>query len=218
MELEKLQQKGIDGIDFFKKKIEKDIEDFFVERYKDLGKKIHGLTESFLMELKELNNLVSNNQNKTYCKFYYIQKDNSLNLGICFSNSDQCVIKEKEDALYNLLGETISDKNFIKMKDDFKNGIGAELSPHTNKIQDILIFYTLEEIKYYINEMTKLFPTIYSLKFNMLQYRSTGIDNEILADFAEKNKRIAFCVHAQFNKTGNSYDESDGYNLGNLRP
>jgi hypothetical protein len=217
MELEKLQEKGIDRIDFIKK-IDPEIEKIFVERYRNLGKNINGLTESFFIDLEIFKKLLSNNESKKYCKFYYTQKDASLNIGICFSDNNQCIIKEKEDALYNLLGEIIGDENFINMKNDFENVIGAKLSPHTNKIKDILTFYTLDNIKSYLNLMKELPSPIYGLKFNMWQYCPTNIDPALSEEFTIRNNRISFCVHALFNKNGNLFDEDDAYDLGNLRP
>jgi hypothetical protein len=215
MELEKSQEKRIDGIDF-KKEIKKEVEDCFIKRYQKLGKDISGLTENFSIDIKTLKTLVSNNKSKPYCKFYYLQKDDSFTIGISFSDNDECIIKKNEDKLYDLSGDIIKDEHFIKMKQNFEVGIGLKLSPHTNKIQDVLTYYTLQDIETFINVMGKSRP-IYRLKFNMLHYRSTGIDNEVLADFAERNNRISFCVHAVYN-TEHLYEESAGYNLGNLRP
>lgn len=215
MGLENLQEKGIDGIDF-KKEIKKEVEELFIKRYHNLGKNISGLTESFSIDIKVLKSLVLNNKSKPYCKFYYLQKDDALTIGMSFSDNDECIIKKNEDKLYDLSGELIEDEYFIKMKKDFEIGIGSKLSPHTNKIQDILTYYNLENLGTFINAMEKSRP-IYYLKFNMLHYRSTGISNEILADFVERNNRISFCVHAVYN-TEHLYDESAGYNLGNLRP
>ncbi|MBP4138309.1 hypothetical protein [Flavobacterium geliluteum] len=220
MELEKLQDKGIDQKDFFIKKIKKEIEDIFVERYRNLGKGISGLTKSFFIDLEIFKKLLKDNQNKKYCKFYYIQKDTSLNIGICFSDNYQCTIKEKEDKLYNLLGETIPDENFIKMKNDFENGLADKLSPYTNKIKDVLTFYTLEDIQTYFETIKNSHPniTINGLKFNMWQYCPTNIDSRLSAEFIKRNNRISFCVHALFNKKNDLYDEGDAYDLGNLMP
>lgn len=217
MELEKLQEKGIDKIDFIKK-IDPEIVALFVEKYRKID--INGLTESFFIDLEIFKNLLEDNQSKKYCKFYYIQKDTSLNIGICFSDNNLCVIKEKEDALYNLCGETIIDEDFIKMKKDFENGIADKLSPHTNDIKDILTFYTLEDIHTYFQTMKNSYPakTIYSLKFKMWQYCPTNIDMRLATEFTKRNNRISFCVNALFNKSENLYDEGDAYDLGNLRP
>ncbi|KIA97612.1 hypothetical protein OA93_13910 [Flavobacterium sp. KMS] len=218
MELEKLQEKGINQKDFFIKKIDKKIEDLFVERYRNLSTNIKELTESFFIDLEIFKKLLKDNQSKKYCKFYYIHKDTYLNIGICFSDNDQCVIIEKEDKLFDLFGETIGDENFINMKNDFENIIGAKLSPHTNEIKDILTFYTLDNIKGYLEKMKDSHPSIYGLKFNMWQYCPTNIDPELAEEFTKRNNRISFCVHALFNKKNNLYSEGDAYDLGNLRP
>jgi hypothetical protein len=139
-------------------------------------------------------------------------------MGICFSDNNQCIIKEKEDKLFNLLGEIIEDENFIKMKNDFEDVIGVKLSPYTNKIKDVLTFYTLKDINSYLNLMKDLHLNIYGLRFNMWQYCPTNIDPELTEEFTIRNNRISFCVHALFNKRKDLYDEGDAYDLGNLRP
>ena len=209
------QEKGIDGIDF-KKEIKKEIEDLFIKRYKKLGGKISGLTESFSIDLKTLNDLLSNNKSKPFCKFYYIQKDSSLNLALSFSDNQECEIKSS-DALYTLEGELLKEKDLIDMINSFKKGIGSKLVSQTG-MEDILISYSLVEINDFIKKMKESHPTIFALKFNMLQYRSTNLNGEILADFEKRNDRISFCVHALFNKDINPAEESAGYDLGNLRP
>ncbi len=216
MELEKSQKKEIDKIDFIKK-IHPEIEKLFIERYRNLGKHISGLTESFFIDLEIFKKLLSDNQSKKYCKFYYIHKDTYLNIGICFSDNDQCIIKE-EDKLFNLLGEIIDDKDFINMKNDFESLIGGKLSPYTSNIKDVLTYYTLDNIHSYFNIIKNLNHNIYGLKFNMWQYCPTNIDTDLEEEFTKRNTRISFCVHALFNKNKDLYDQGDAYDLGNLRP
>lgn len=216
MELEKLKEKGIDRIDFIKK-IDPKIEKLFVEKYKNLG--IIGLTESFFIDFETFKRLLLANESKKYCKFYLIQKDASLNIGICFSDNNQS-IKKKKDKLFNLVGEIIEDEDFIKMKKDFENGLADKLFPHTNKVKEILTYYTLDNINSYLNLMkdSYLNTTIHGLKFNMWQYCPTNIDMRLSAEFTKRKNRISFCVHALFNKSKDLYNEGDAYDMGNLRP
>lgn len=213
MELEKLQQKGIDAIDFIKK-IDKKIEDAFIENYKKLG--IEGLTESFLLDVETFKKILSENKNKEFCKFYYIQKGKSLNIGLSFSDNDECPIKN-DDIKYILDNKSIVKEDFSKMKNDFMNGIGAKLPTHPQNKKDTLISYSLQEINSFLELMEGEYTEIYSLKFNMFQYSPNGKDPKLAARFTERKNRIAFCVHALFNKK-DLYGESEGYDLGNLRP
>lgn len=218
MELENLQVKGIDRMKFFKEPIKKEIEDLFIAKYKKLG--ISGLTESFFIDLKVFKNLLAEND-KPFCKFYFIQNGLSLNLGLSFSDNQDCAIKinnrDDDDALY-VLDDNLIKKDFRNMKTDFVNGIGDKLPIHPGNKKDTLISYPLEEINHYINEMEKSYPTIYGLKFNMWQYCPTNIDRRLAAEFTNRNNRISFSVHALFNKSDNLYGEGAGYDLGNLRP
>lgn len=217
MELEKLQEKGIDQKDFFIKKIDPKIEKLFVEKYKKLG--IIGLTESFFIDFETFKKLLLDNENKKYCKFYLIQKNSFLNIGMCFSDNNQSIIKKKKDKLFNLVGEIIEDEEFIKMKKDFEDGLANKLFPHTNKVKEILTYYTLDNINSYLNLMkdSYLNTTIHGLKFNMWQYCPTNIDRRLAAEFTNRKNRISFCVHALFNKSKDLY-EGDAYDMGNLRP
>lgn len=218
MELEKLKQKGIDAIDFIKK-IDKDTEDTFIKNYKELG--IDGLTESFLLDVAAFKKALSDNNNKTFCKFYYIQKGDYLNLGLSFSDNEECDIKQNkladDDVLYILENDQLIPKDFRQMKKDFTNKIGAKLPIHPGNKKDTLISYSLQEINGFLDIMEKEYSDIYNLKFNMFKYSPVGIDHELSAHFTERKNRIAFCVHALFNKK-DLYGESDGYDLGNLRP
>lgn len=221
MELEKLKEKGIDRIDFIKK-IDPEIEKLFVEKYKKLG--ISGLTESFFVDLETFKKLLLDNENKPFCKFYYIQKGVSLSLGLSFSDNEECMIKSDDhvddDVLYILDDNLIIKKDFRNMKTDFEKGIGAKLPLHPGNKKDTLISYPLKDIHAYFQTMKELYPTrtIYGLKFNMWQYCPTNIDMRLAVEFTNRNNRISFCVHALFNKSGNLYDEGAGYDLGNLRP
>jgi hypothetical protein len=218
MELEKLQVKGIDRMKFFKEPIKKEIEDLFIAKYKKLG--ISGLTESFFIDLKKFETILSEND-KPFCKFYFIQNGLSLNLGLSFSDNEDCAIKinnrDDDDALY-VLDDNLIKKDFRNMKTDFVNGIGTKLPLHPGDKKDTLISYSLEEINGYLQKMKDLYSNINSLKFNMWQYCPTKLDDELSAEFTKRNNRISFCVHVLFNKSGNLYGEGAGYDLGNLRP
>ncbi|TCN58740.1 hypothetical protein D0809_10345 [Flavobacterium circumlabens] len=218
MELEKLQQEKIDGI-LFKKKIDEEVENHFTKRYKDLN--IAGLTKSFLIDFQEFKNLILSKTKKN-CKFYYTEKNSLLSLGLSFSDNEGCEIiydttNSDSDVLYTLQGDVFIEQDITGIVGDFDKGLGYKLYNHTRS-KDTLIFYTLDEIEAYIEEMERLYPTITSLRFTMIQYSSTNPENEILADFTDRNNRIAFSVHALYNKSNNLYDESIGYDLGNLRP
>jgi hypothetical protein len=219
MELEKLKQEKIDQIDFFKKIIKKDIEELFMENYKNIG--IEGLTKSFLLDLEIFEDILKNNENKAFCKFYLIQNGDSLNLGLSFSDNEECDIKQKkladDDVLYVLENDSITKKDFREMKKNFVKNIGAKLPIHPGNKKDTLISYSLSEINLFLKEMRLKYSVISALKFNMFKYSPTTLDNELAAHFTERKNRIAFCVHALFNKK-DLYGESDGYDLGNLRP
>ncbi|GAA6766796.1 hypothetical protein AAFH68_27400 [Flavobacterium sp. CGRL1] len=220
MELEKLKQEKIEKKDFFIKEIKKEIEEIFIKNYEKLGS--NELTKSFFIDLEKFEKVLSENNEKPFCKFYFIQKDGSLNLGLSFSDNDECPIKIKkladDDVLYVLENDSITPKDFREMKTDFVNGIGAKLPTHPENKKDTLISYTLNEINFYLNEMKKDYPNISALKFNMFQYSPSNIDPILSSHFIERDKRIAFCVHVLYNKSKDSYDEGAGYDLGNLRP
>ena len=223
MELEKLQEKGMDQKDFFIKKIDPEIEKLFVEKYQKLG--ISGLTESFFIDLDKFKNLLKENENKPFCKFYLIQKGVSLSLGLSFSDNEDIAIKcnnlddnNDNDVLYVLDDNCVIKKDFRNMKTDFVNGIGTKLPIHPGNKKDTLISYPLKEINNYLNEMENSYPSIYRLKFNMWQYCPTNIDRRLAAEFTNRNNRLSFCVHALFNVGKDLYDEAEGYDLGNLRP
>lgn len=219
MELEKLKQEKIDVIDFAKK-IDREIENLFVENYQKLS--IKGLTKTFFIDLERFEKVLSENNEKSFCKFYLIQKGDSLNLGLSFSDNEECEIKQNklsdDDILYSLENDLITKNDFREMKNDFVNGIGAKLPIHPGNKKDTLISYPLQQINGFLELMKGKHPDIYALKFNMFQYSPTNIDPILSSHFTERNKRIAFCVHALFDKKKDLYGESDGYDLGNLRP
>lgn len=220
MEPENLKQEKTEKKDFFIIEIKKEIEEIFITNYEKLGS--NELTKSFFIDLKIFKKVLSENNEKPFCKFYFIQKDGSLNLGLSFSDNDQCPIKINklvdDDVLYILENDHIIKKDFREMKNDFVNGIGAKLPTHPENKKDTLISYTLGEINFYLNEMKEKHPNISALKFNMFQYSTTDIDPILSSHFTKRDKRIAFCVHALYNKSKDSYDEGAGYDLGNLMP
>jgi hypothetical protein len=217
MELEELQQKGIENF-IFKKKIKDDEEKLFIMRYQVLTKSINGLTESFLINFRRLKELLLENDNKSYCNFYYIQNGNLLNLGLSFSDNDNGSIQES-DAVYILESELFIKTdhiNFDNLINAFKNDIGKNIKIQTG-LETNMISYDFENVDYYLKTLNFHFP-VNHLKFKMFQYRSTDLNNEILINFEGKNNRISFCVHAIFSNTDKLFGESNGYDLGNLRP
>nr|WP_315223937.1 hypothetical protein [uncultured Flavobacterium sp.] len=217
MELEKLQDKGIENF-IFKKKIKQEEEKLFIMRYQVLTKSINGLTESFIVNFQRLKELLLENGSKSYCNFYYIQNDNMLNLGLSFSDNGEEPIQES-DALYILQNElfiTTDYANFNKLINTFKNDIGKNIKAKT-KLETNMISYDFENVDYYLKTLDFHFPVNF-LKFNMFQYRSTNLNDEILINFEGKNNKISFCVHAIFGNTDKLFGESNGYDLGNLMP
>ncbi|SHG32400.1 hypothetical protein [Flavobacterium johnsoniae] len=217
MELKNLQLEKIDGIDFIKK-IDSKIENLFIEEYKELQGNVSGLTETFVIDLGTFKNLLSDHSNKKFCKFYYTQESKVLNISISFSDNSECAII-KEDKIYSLDGKFIETDNFIKLKENYANDIGAKLKKQTEE-EDTLVYYTLDEINSFIKKMKDSNPAVNKLKFNMWQYCPTEIDNDLSAHFIARNNRISFCVHALVInlQTNKILAESDGYDLGNLRP
>ncbi|MEA9414475.1 hypothetical protein [Flavobacterium sp. PL02] len=220
MELEELQRKGIEDF-IFKKKINHQEEKLFIMRYQVLTRSISGLTESFLIDAKRLKELLLINYSKSYCKFYYIQKNGSLNLGLSFSDNEEELIQENDDILYALDNELFIKtdfKSFNSMIIDFKEGIGDKLVSQTGT-ESNMISYDFEIVDSYIKSL-ELHFTFNHLKFNMFQYRSTDLNGTSLPNFENKNDRISFCVHALVNDSENNkiFAESSGYDLGNLRP
>ncbi|CAA9201903.1 hypothetical protein [Flavobacterium collinsii] len=217
MELKKLPEKDF----FFSKKIEKKDEELFIMRYKVLTRSIKGLTENFLVDLKRLKELLLINKGKTHCKFYYLEENNSLNIGLSFSDNNDCTILENEDILYVLNNELFIETDFKIFKDlvnAFDTGIGNKLVKQTNTSTKI-VHYDFETVESYITTL-ELHISVNQLKFNMFQYRSTDLNDLPLPYFASKNNKVAFCVHALINnpENKNPQGESDGYDLGNLMP
>lgn len=219
MELQELQLTGIERF-FFKKKIKSEDEKLFIMRYQVLGKSINGLTENFIVDLKRLRELVIINGNKSYCKFYYTSKNGYLNLGLSFSDNDKEYVLEGNDILYLLDKELfiIADfETFNSAINDFKTTIGSQIESHTGK-QSNMISYEYDVVDFYIKSLTFHF-SVDHLIFNMIQYRSTDLEGEIIPNLENKDDRISFCVHPYFNsKNGNVFSESNGYDLGNLMP
>lgn len=217
MELEELQKKGIENF-IFKKKIKVEEERLFIMRYQVLTKSINGLTESFLINFQRLNELLLENDSKSYCNFYYIQNGNLLNLGLSFSDNDKEPIQESDKfyVLENELFITTDYINFDNLVNAFKKDIGRNIKIETG-LETNMISYDFETVYYYIKTLDFHFP-VNHLKFNMFQYRSTDLNDEILINFEGKNNKISFCVHAIFSNTDKLFSESNAYDLGNLRP
>lgn len=219
MNMQVLQHEKIDEITFIEK-IDKKIENLFITKYKNL--KIEGLTEVFLIDLKKFEDILSNNKNKSFCKFYLIQEGTSLNLGLSFSDNEECPIKinnlADDDVLYILENDSIKEKDFREMKNNFMKGIGYKLPTHPENKKDTLICYSLQKINSFLKSMEDLHSNINSLKLNMFQYCPTNINARLSTHFKRRDKRIAFCVHVLYNENNNLYNEGAGYDLGNLMP
>lgn len=214
-----LLKKEIDII--FKKKLEKKDEELFIMKYSVLTQKIKGLTDSFTVNAKRFRELLLTNRGKNYCKFYFLEQNNSLNIGLSFSDNIDCPIIDNEDILYVLKNELFIEnksKNFHNFVKAFETGIGSELEQQT-KIKTTLVYYDYETVDTYIATLEMHF-SFNQLKFNMLQFRDTNLDDEIIPHSIGKDNRIAFSVHALINRSDdkNILAESDAYDLGNLRP
>lgn len=204
----------------FKKKIEKKEEELFIMRYNVLIRSIKGLTDRFIVDVKNLKELLLKVEGKSYCKFYYLEESNSLNIGLSFSDNEDCPILEN-DILYILNNELFIKtdfNNFSNLVNAFDTGIGRKLVQQTN-VTTTLVSYDFETVETYITTLELHFP-INQLKFNMFQCRSTDLNGNILSNFIGKDDRISFCVHAIIShpESKSALGESDGYDLGNLRP
>jgi len=206
---------------FFSKKIAKKDEELFILGYNVLIRNIKGLTNGFIVNVKRLKELLLTNGDKSYCKFYYLEENNSLNIGLSFSDNEDCPILENEDILYvlndQLFIETDS-KNFSNLVNAFDKGIGSKLVQYT-KAKTTLISYDFEIVDTYITTLELHFQ-VNQLKFNMFKFRTADLNGTIIPCSTGKNDRISFCVHALINSLDdkNILSESDGYDLGNLRP
>lgn len=214
-----LLKKEIDII--FKKKLEKKDENLFIMKYSVLTQKIKGLTESFTVNAKRFKELLLTNRSKNYCKFYFLEQNNSLNIGLSFSDNIDCPIIDNEDILYVLKNELFIESNsanFNNLVNAFEIGIGSELEQQT-KIKTTLVYYDYETVDTYIASLGLHF-SFNQLKFNMLQFRGTDLDDQIIPHSIGKDSRIAFSVRALINRSEDKHilAESDGYDLGNLRP
>jgi hypothetical protein len=215
----KLLKKEIDII--FKKRIEKKDEDLFVMKYNVLSQKIKGLIKSFTVDAKRFKELLLANEGKSYCKFYFLEKNNTLNIGLSFSDNIDCPIIDNEDILYVLNNDLFIESNsvnFNNLVNAFEIGIGSELEQLT-KIKTSLVYYDFDIVDAYLATLGLHFP-LNKLKFNMLQFRNEDLDNIIIPCSIGKDSRISFCVHTLINRQDdkNVLVESDGYDLGNLRP
>lgn len=205
----------------FKKKIEKKDEELFIMKYQVLTKKIKGLTESFPVNAKRFKELILENKDKSYCKFYFLEEQNILNIGLSFSNNEECPILDNEDTLYVLNNEMFIETNFTNFRslvNTFETSIGSKLKQHT-KVTTALISYDFETIDTYMTSL-ELHFSVDQLKFNMIQFRATDLNDIDIPCSAGKEDRISFCVHALINNLENKsiLSESQGYDLGNLRP
>lgn len=205
----------------FKKKIEKKDEELFILGYNVLIRSIKGLTNEFIVNAKRLKELLLTNEDKTYCKFYYLEDNNSLNIGLSFSNNEDCPILENEDVLYILNDELFIKtdfNNFSNLVNDFDKGIGNKLLQHTN-VKNTLVSYDFDTIATYILALEFHFQ-VSQLKFNMFKFCPADLNGNIILYSTDKDDKISFCVHAIINSFDNKniLIESDGYDLGNLRP
>nr|WP_315174306.1 hypothetical protein [uncultured Flavobacterium sp.] len=220
MGIEELQGKFSKDF-FFSKKIKKEEEELFIMRYKVLTRRIKGLTDSFIVDVKRLKELLLINNSKSYCKFYYLQENKSLNIGLSFSD-DSTENFQTDDALYVLEEELFIEKEaqiFKNMVDIFKNDIGDKISKLINTTTTSMISYDFETVDSYIMTL-ELHMILNHLKFNMFRYRSTDLNGEILTHYIGKDDQISFCVHALIDDSKNDkvFVESIGYDFGTVYP
>lgn len=219
MDKQVLEQKSHKSI-VFEKKIKKEDEELFIMRYKTLIEVIPGLIENFYIDVTLFKDLIiQDGINKDFCKFYFIQINDTINIGMALSNNIDFPVKD-DDKLYVLDSKCFIKKdktNFEKLVDDFNNGINLEVIQNT-KTETKMVYYKLEKVKEYIGTLELHFD-IENLKFNMFQYSEIDMRGNQLPDFIDVKDRISFCVHAQVKDlTRNITIESIGYDFGTIYP
>lgn len=219
MGIEELQGKFSKDF-FFSKKIKKEEEELFIMRYKVLTRRIKGLTDSFIVDVKRLKELLLINDKKSYCKFYLIEKEGIMNIGLSFSDNEGNQNLDN-DALYildNYLFIETNLENFDSLVKAFDKNMGQKLIQYTN--------FTTSLISYHYNTVYNYMTTLEFhfqvdlLKFNMIQFRSTDLNNTSIVTSMGKEDRISFCVHALINNPENKemMTETIGYDFGTVYP
>lgn len=161
------------------------------------------IKKDFEIDFKNFNDLIQQNISKKYCKFYYVQDGNGLNLVIVFSESpgeNQYLESDKYYELNNNMFNEITDIEKLKKDiDSYKNNLRVNM--YTEMIE-----YTTNNVNSYNFNVSNLIYDLSKLKFVMMFKKKS-------------NKEYAvFAVHP-VNKN-NSINETNtfGYDAGTLYP
>ncbi|BAP29092.1 uncharacterized protein CHSO_0055 [Chryseobacterium sp. StRB126] len=159
--------------------------------------------KDFEIDFVSFNGLIQDNISKKYCKFYYVQENNELNIVMTFSELQGEYEYTEGDIYYEL------DNGFFKEITDIeklKNGRSFYKANLGKSMYTEMIEYTTNNVNSYNYNVSNLIYDVTKLKFVMM--------------FKTKSKQeyAVFAVHP-VNKN-NSINETNtfGYDAGTLYP
>ncbi len=168
-------------------------------------------------------------QGKLYAKFFFLSDQDSLTLGLAFSDSD--TLDYRNDDLYILSG-----KEFIKDSTEFRkkmlnfNTFKARIAAITKHVPSEVIVYKVDDINTYFKEMDgiagQIKYNIESLQFEYIYFKDFIRADGTLIDYdTKKDSKISFAVKTNFSNPEKGGDKFLSqsildfyYDAGDLKP
>lgn len=179
--------------------------------YKNMG--ISALKNEFLINFKTFNQIIIDNKGNSFdfCKFYLLDNNGSLNLGLALSKNDQLDLKN--DLLFILQNDEFIKKDFSSERESFikSGGLRDEIqkqTPSPKKATEMIVFRYTSVSNY--NSMISYIFKIQQLRFKMIK-----IPKSYTGDI-DKIGRFSFTVKPV--TKGVNDDEIIDYDAGDLKP
>lgn len=170
-----------------------------------------GRVDEFLINYDNFNTLIKTNSHYKFCKFYFLQNNQRLNLGLAFSDHEE-IQPEANDGLYTLQGfDFVKDINFSKKRNDFvsKGGLRDIMKSYYSTTITEVVLYELEMVFIYNLAVSHSYK-VEKLEFKMFKYPS------IYEKDPKKENRISFAVNPVL--TGLNSTQTKSFDAGDLKP
>lgn len=178
-----------------------------IRDYRDVN--IAGKVDDFLINFENFKRLVEANQQYKYCKFYFLQDNGILNIGLAFSDHDNIEL-EVNDVLYTIQGnDFLPETNFNKKKNDFKSGLSLSMGASYSTIMTEMIIYELDIVFLY-NALVSHSYKVEKLKLKMFRYPVNYPKDQL------KSGKISFAINPVM--LGLRDSQTKSFDAGDLKP
>ncbi|KMQ68131.1 hypothetical protein ACM39_09770 [Chryseobacterium sp. FH2] len=171
---------------------------------------VSGLKEEFLIDFVKFKNVIENNSTFSFCKFYLLDDNGMLSLGLAFSNNQDLDLSK--DVLFELEKEEFVKRDFSAKRNRFIDAGGMkdqiQKQSSSSKATEMILF-KYPSVRNYNGMISHAF------KIEKLRFRMLCLSKEY-AKKVDDIGRVSFAVKPYMSNLKD--EQTIDYNAGDLKP